>query len=242
MNKNIEVRNLSVAYNNSNVLKDISFNINEGDYIGIVGPNGAGKSTLIKALLNLVKESSGEIVYHIDKKFLGYLPQITETSHKMFPASVFEVISTGLLLKKSFPKLITKEDKKKVEESLRLLNIEELKNKKIGDLSGGQQQRVLLARALVSNPKLLILDEPTSALDPKIRNEFYELLKELNETLKVTIVLISHDIGTIGKYASRLIYLDKTLVFDGTFDEFCHSTDMTEYFGYFSQHQICWRH
>ena len=125
---------------------------------------------------------------------------------------------------------------------MKLLNIEDLKNKKIGDLSGGQQQRVLLARALVSNPKLLILDEPTSALDPKIRNEFYELLKELNETLKVTIVLISHDIGTIGKYASRLIYLDKTLVFDGTFDEFCHSTDMTEYFGYFSQHQICWRH
>ena len=242
MNKNIEVKNLSVAYNNSNVLKDISFNIYEGDYIGIVGPNGAGKSTLIKALLNLVKESSGEIVYHIDKKFLGYLPQITETSHKMFPASVFEVISTGLLLKKSFPKLITKEDKKKVDENLKLLNIEELKNKKIGDLSVGQQQRVLLARALVSNPKLLILDEPTSALDPKIRNEFYELLKELNETLKVTIVLISHDIGTIGKYASRLIYLDKTLIFDGTFDEFCHSTDMTEYFGYFSQHQICWRH
>lgn len=242
MNKNIEVKNLSVSYGNSEVLKNISFNINEGDYIGIVGPNGAGKSTLIKTLLNLVAETTGEITYYVDKKFIGYLPQITEASHKMFPASVFEVISTGLLLKKSFPKLITKEDKRKVEESLKLLNIQELSHKKIGDLSGGQQQRVLLARALVSNPKLLILDEPTSALDPKIRNEFYELLKELNETLKVTIILISHDIGTIGKYASRLIYLDKTLIFDGTFDEFCHSTDMTEYFGHLSQHQICWRH
>lgn len=242
MNKNIEVKNLSVSYGNSEVLKNISFSINEGDYIGIVGPNGAGKSTLIKALLNLVTENTGEVRYYIDKKFIGYLPQITEASHKMFPASVFEVISTGLLLRKSFPKLITKEDKKKVEESLKLLNIEDLSHKKIGDLSGGQQQRVLLARALVSNPKLLILDEPTSALDPKIRNEFYELLKELNETLKVTIVLISHDIGTIGKYASRLIYLDKTLIFDGTFDEFCHSNDMTEYFGHLSQHQICWRH
>ncbi len=242
MNKNIEVKNLSVSYGNSEVLKNISFSINEGDYIGIVGPNGAGKSTLIKALLNLVTENTGEVNYYVDKKFIGYLPQITEASHKMFPASVFEVISTGLLLRKSFPKLITKEDKKKVEESLKLLNIEDLSHKKIGDLSGGQQQRVLLARALVSNPKLLILDEPTSALDPKIRNEFYELLKELNETLKVTIVLISHDIGTIGKYASRLIYLDKTLIFDGTFDEFCHSNDMTEYFGHLSQHQICWRH
>lgn len=242
MNKNIEVKNLSVSYSNSEVLKNISFSINEGDYIGIVGPNGAGKSTLIKALLNLVTENTGEVNYYVDKKFIGYLPQITEASHKMFPASVFEVISTGLLLRKSFPKLITKEDKKKVEESLKLLNIEDLSHKKIGDLSGGQQQRVLLARALVSTPKLLILDEPTSALDPKIRNEFYELLKELNETLKVTIVLISHDIGTIGKYASRLIYLDKTLIFDGTFDEFCHSNDMTEYFGHLSQHQICWRH
>lgn len=242
VNKIVEIKNISVSYGKTEVLKDVTFDIFEGDYIGVVGPNGAGKSTLIKSLLGLVKETSGQINYSLDKSFVGYLPQITETSHKLFPASVFEVISTGLLLKKSFPKFLNKEDKKKVEESLKLLNIEDLSHKRIGDLSGGQQQRVLLARALVSNPKLLILDEPTSALDPKIRNEFYELLKELNEKLKVTIVLISHDMGTIGKYASKLVYLDKTLVFSGTFENFCHSKEMTEYFGFLSQHQMCWRH
>lgn len=241
-NKIIEVKNLSVNYGKTEVLKDISFNIHEGDYIGVVGPNGAGKSTLIKALLDLVKSSEGEVIYNIDKSFIGYLPQITEASHKMFPASVFEVISTGLLLKKKFPKILNKDDKIKVTESLELLNITDLSHKKIGDLSGGQQQRVLLARALVSKPKLLILDEPTSALDPKIRNEFYELLKELNEKLKVTIVLISHDMGTIGKYASKLVYLDKNLIFNGSFHEFCSSEDMTQYFGFISQHQMCWRH
>lgn len=242
MNKIIEVKNLSVSYGKTEVLKDISFTIEEGDYIGVVGPNGAGKSTLIKALLNLINETKGEVIYHIDKNSLGYLPQITEVSHKLFPASVFEVISTGILAKKTFPKFLNKEDKKLVESSLKTLNIEDLRNNKIGDLSGGQQQRVLLARALVSNPKLLILDEPTSALDPKIRNEFYELLKELNGKLKVTIILISHDIGTIGKYASKLVYLDKTLVFSGSFDDFCGSPEMTDYFGFASQHQICWRH
>jgi len=241
-NKIVEIKNISVSYGKTEVLKDVTFDIFEGDYIGVVGPNGAGKSTLIKSLLGLVKETSGQINYNLDKSFVGYLPQITETSHKLFPASVFEVVSTGLLLKKSFPKFLNKEDRIKVNESLKLLKIEDLSHKKIGDLSGGQQQRVLLARALVSNPKLLILDEPTSALDPKIRNEFYELLKELNEKLKVTIVLISHDMGTIGKYASKLVYLDKTLVFSGTFESFCHSKEMTEYFGFLSQHQMCWRH
>ena len=101
-------KNLAKAYKGRRVVEDVSLTVNSGEIVGLLGPNGAGKSTLIKALLNLVKESDGEIIYHIDKKFLGYLPQITETSHKMFPASVFEVISTGLLLKKSFPKLITK--------------------------------------------------------------------------------------------------------------------------------------
>jgi zinc transport system ATP-binding protein len=242
MNKIVEIKKLSVSYEKSMVLNDISFSIFEKDYIGIVGPNGAGKSTLIKALLNLLPLKEGEVNFFLEKDYIGYLPQVTEASHKMFPASVFEVVSTGLLINKKFPKIITKKDKEKITESLKKLNIEDLKDNKIGDLSGGQQQRVLLARAIVSNPKLLILDEPTSALDPKIRNEFYELLKSLNEELNVTIILISHDIGTIGKYASRLIYLDKSLVFDGTFDEFCHADSMTEYFGYSSQHQICWRH
>ena len=122
------------------------------------------------------------------------------------------------------------------------MDIVEIKNKLIGELSGGQQQRVFIARALVNEPDLLILDEPTAALDPEIREHFFGVLRDLNETSGITILIVTHDIGSIGKYASTLLYLDKKVIFHGTFDEFCFSTDMGEYFGPFSQHVICHRH
>jgi zinc transport system ATP-binding protein len=109
-------------------------------------------------------------------------------------------------------------------------------------LSGGQQQRVLLARAMVSSPKLLVLDEPTSALDPSIREGFYELLTTLNKDDNVTILLVTHDIATVGKYTNKMLYLDRKLHFYGDYEEFCKSKRMTEYFGNITQHQICWRH
>lgn len=241
-NKILKVEGLSIAYGKQEVLSNISFEIERGDYVGVVGPNGAGKSTLIKVLLNLLDKKTGKIEFFIDKKDLGYLPQISEKQQKMFPATVREIVSTGLLSKKKFPKKINKEDYIKVEEVLKKLKIYNLKDKKIGDLSGGEQQRVFLSRALINNPKLLILDEPTSALDPKIRNEFYDLLTELNKEMSITIILISHDVGTIGKYTSKMLYLDKRLVFYGSYKEFCESKEMTDYFGFSSQHQFCWRH
>lgn len=240
-NSILEVKNLSVNYGKYNILKNINFSMKQGDYIGILGPNGAGKSTLIKALLNLV-ESSGYMNFSINKKEIGYLPQLQENKNKLFPATVGEVVATGLVGKKKFPKFIQSKDKKDVLNILRKLGIEELYNKRIGDISGGQTQRVLLCRALVSNPKLLILDEPTSALDPQVRDNFYKLLKELNEKNNLSIIFISHDIATIGRYASKMLYLDKRLIFFGTNEEFCDSKKMTEYFGHLSQHQICWRH
>jgi zinc transport system ATP-binding protein len=112
----------------------------------------------------------------------------------------------------------------------------------IGDLSGGQQQRVLVARAIVNEPELLILDEPTTALDPETREKFFHTLQELNQNKKVTIILITHDIGSIGKYASKLLYLDKRIIFYGSFEDFCSSADMESYFGEFAQHLICHRH
>lgn len=241
-NKILSVKNLFVMYGKQKVLKDLSFEIEQGDYVGVVGPNGAGKSTLIKVLLELEEKDSGEIEFFIDKNEIGYLPQISVINHNMFPASVAEIVSTGLLAKKKFPKKINKMDMKKVEDVLGKLKILNLKDKKIGDLSGGEQQRVFLSRALVDSPKILILDEPTSALDPKIRNEFYELLNELNHEWGITIILISHDVSTIGKYTSKMLYLDKTLIFYGSYSEFCESKEMTEYFGFNSQHQFCWRH
>ncbi|HSR37242.1 MAG TPA: ATP-binding cassette domain-containing protein, partial [Desulfurivibrionaceae bacterium] len=109
-------------------------------------------------------------------------------------------------------------------------------------LSGGQQQRVLLARALVGNPELLIMDEPTTALDPETRENFYALLQQLNDETGTTVILVTHDTGSIGRYASRLLYLDKRVIFDGTFDDFCCSPEMTRFFGEHSQHLICQRH
>ncbi len=245
MNSILRVKNLTMKYGKYEVLSNINFDVKEGDYIGIVGPNGSGKTTLMKGLLGLLPSYEGNIDYSKEiegSKDIGYLPQRAITNDSLFPAKVKEIVAIGLLRNKRFPKFFTKEDYKKVERVLKKLKIEDLKDKKIGSLSGGQQQRVLLARAMVGSPRILILDEPTSALDPKIREEFYGLIKELNRNERVTILLVSHDISSIGKYTSKMLYLDRRLVFYGSYDEFCNSKEMTEYFGYFSQHQFCWRH
>lgn len=245
MSNIISVKDLTMKYGKSEVLSKVSFDVEKGDYIGIVGPNGSGKTTLMKGLLGILPADKGEIIFinQLNKgKDIGYLPQKTVTNDKLFPAKVKEIVSIGLLGNKGFPKFFTKKDFKRVDEVLEKLRISDLRNRKIGNLSGGQQQRVMLARAMVSSPKILIMDEPTSALDPKIREEFYELIKVLNRDDGVTVLLVSHDVSSIGKYTKKMLYLDNRLVFYGSYEEFCKSKEMTEYFGFLSQHQLCWRH
>lgn len=245
MNSILSVEKVTLKYGRNEVLSDITFMAEEGDYIGIVGPNGSGKSTLMKAILGLHPFSEGKIQFGNglkDSRFVGYLPQKAVTNDRIFPATVREIVSMGLLARKKDPKFITKSDCEKMDGVLEKLKILDLRLKKIGNLSGGQQQRVLLARALVSSPELLILDEPTSALDPRIREDFYGILKELNEKDGVTILLVSHDMASIGQYTRKMLYLDRRLIFFGSYDEFCKSPDMTVYFGHLSQHQFCWRH
>jgi zinc transport system ATP-binding protein len=237
--------NITLKYGRHEVLTDASFTVEAGDYIGIVGPNGSGKTSLMKAMLGLITPTGGKFSYAgevRDNRFIGYLPQKVISGDPLFPAKVREVVAMGLLSSKGFPKHLSQEDYKKVDDILSRLKIGNLAEKKIGNLSGGQQQRVLLARALVSSPRLLILDEPTSALDPKVRENFYSILKELNEQDGVTILLVSHDIGSIGQYTKKMLYLDRTVVFFGTYEDFCHSQDMTHYFGPLSQHKFCWQH
>lgn len=244
MNEILNVKNLVLKYGKTEALRESSFVVEPGDYVGVVGPNGSGKTTLMKALLGLHEPTSGTITYRADvrgSRYLGYLPQKTTINDRLFPAKVREVVSMGLLSTKGFPKIITSADRLRVEKVLEKLNILDLKDTKIGNLSGGQQQRVLLARAMVSAPKMLVLDEPTSALDPKIREEFYALLQELNAE-GVTIMLVSHDMGSVGKYTRKLMYLDGQILFYGTYNDFCHSEDMTAYFGELTQHKLCWRH
>lgn len=246
MSELIRVDNLTVCYGRHEALTKVSFSVEKGDYIGIVGPNGCGKTTLIKALLGLNRPTSGTILFNngaaTAQGFLGYLPQKAISADRVFPATVKEIIATGLTHNNGFQLRMPQADKVRIDTILERLKIQDLKSKRIGSLSGGQLQRVLLGRALVASPGLLILDEPTSALDPQIREEFYTLLSSLNKEDGVTILLVSHDIGSVGRFTNKLLYLDRTLVFFGGYEQFCGSPDMTRYFGYETQHQICWRH
>lgn len=245
----LATKGLTFQYNSTEILADISFRLQAGDYLGLVGPNGSGKTTLIKLILGLLQPSKGEIVLFgsnltdfKDWRKVGYLPQKINSFNPHFPATVREIVSLGLLSTKRFPRRIKRNDDMAINNALELVDIIDIKTELIGELSGGQQQRVLIAKALVSEPELLILDEPTTALDPEAREKFFGTLKDLNENRKVTIIIITHDIGTIGKYASRLLYLDKRLIFYGGFDDFCTSSEMANYFGEYSQHVICHRH
>ncbi len=248
VNAVLRIADLRCRYNASEVLQDISLSVRAGDYLGVVGPNGSGKSTLIRAILGLVP-SQGSIVFFgtplsqfRDWQRIGYLPQRIKFSDPHFPGTVEEIVRLGLLAGKRFPKRATKDDDVVVDATLERLGIAAIRKHLIGELSGGQQQRTLLARAIVGGPDLLVLDEPTTALDPETRDRFYALLHDLNRNHGTTIILVTHDTWSIGRYATRFLYLDKRVVFDGTFDEFCHSEEMTAFFGSYAQHQICHRH
>ena len=213
MNNQIEVKHVSVKYGNHTVLEDVSFSIKKGDYIGLVGANGSGKTTLVKSLLGLIEIEKGQIVYANPNIKKGYLPQIALTNDSLFPAEVKEIVGIGLIGGKMRPKFITKLDLVKIDAILERLSILDLKHKRIGDLSGGQQQRVLLARAMVNSPELLILDEPTSALDPRVREDFYTLIKEINTKDGTTVILVSHDLGSVQKYAKKMLVIDRNVLF-----------------------------
>lgn len=245
----LSIENLSFRYNSSDVLRDVSFTIRTGDYIGLVGPNGSGKTTLIKIILNLLKPYSGRITLFGDDinvfsgwDRIGYLPQKISALNPRFPATVREVVAMGLLSKKKFPKQMKRSDNAAVDTTLDLLDLKNLKDSPIGELSGGQQQRVLVARALVNDPEFLILDEPTDALDPEMRDRFFDIMENLNKNKHVTIIIVTHDMGNIGRYTSQLLYIDKKIVFYGSFEDFCRSSEITQFFGEFAQHIICHRH
>lgn len=245
----VSVNDLSFAYQDNEVLSNISFDVPRGDYIGVIGPNGSGKTTLIKLIMGLIRPTHGRISLFeaAPEEFsawhkIGYLPQKLGSFNPQFPATAREVVGLGLLSRKRLPKYYTKSDEEAINAILALLGIETLADKLVGELSGGQLQRVLLARAIVHNPELLMLDEPTLALDPEVREKFFVILGELNKVKGTTILLITHDIGTIGKYAAKLLYVDKRIIFHGGFNDFCVSTEAGEYFGTFAQHIICHRH
>jgi len=243
----ISIRNLSVEFNNIQVLNDITLDIYQDDFIGIAGPNGAGKSTLIKTLLNL-NNYTGEINLWdtpLNKfknwNYIGYLPQSLNQYSHQFPATVEEIVSLGLISSLRVPRILDAKALQKVKDILTELEIIHLAKTSIHDLSGGQRQRVWLAKALVSQPKVLILDEPTSALDPEIREVFYEQVTNLHKK-GVAIILITHDTSDIGTYAKKLLLLDTKVIFWGEFSDICDSDKMSSYFGKEAKHLICHQH
>lgn len=201
----LTVENLTAGYGKQTIINGLSFEVNKGDYLGIVGSNGSGKTTLVKVLLGLLEPSGGHLEYAKGKTNLGYLPQKTLVNDSFFPAQVEEIVMTGLMGTVDFRTMKSSAKRERVIETLKLLNMSEFQKRKIGTLSIGQQQRVLLARALVSNPDLLILDEPTSALDPRIREEFYDMLHHLHLRHQVTIIQVSHDVTSMDKYMNKVL-------------------------------------
>ena len=206
-------------------VKNVSFNIESGDYCCIVGMNGSGKTSLIKGILGLTPLSSGSIDYGVKRDEISYLPQINSIPPD-FPATVREIVLTGaqkksktLSLSSLFSAFYSKNDIKSATGAIELLKITELTKKRFGELSGGQQQKVLLARALCKNPRLLILDEPCAGLDNSTVDSFYELLYTLNNLNKVTILMITHDLHDAQKYAKHIIEMSAELLFYGTTQE-----------------------
>lgn len=216
----IELKNLSLGYDNHIVLKDINMIIEEKDFICIVGPNGSGKSTLIKGILGLIKASKGKVIYHnLKQNFIGYMPQETRVDSN-FPASVFEIVLSGTLNRLGLKSFYSKKEKQIALDNLKILGIEKLKDKNFCDLSGGQRQKVLLARSLSATSKLLILDEPSNNLDSESKQELYKTIIDLNKNHNITIIMITHDLDHDNLIGNKILSLRKDEVFFGTTEEF----------------------
>ncbi len=215
-------RNLALGYEGKEIIGNINFCIDKGDYLCIVGENGAGKSTLMKTMLGLISPISGEIKFGdgLLRNEIGYLPQQT-VIQRDFPASVEEIVLSGCQGRRGIRPFYSKREKLLARKNMGRMNIKELAKSCYRELSGGQQQRVLLARALCATQKVLLLDEPVAGLDPKVMADLYNLIQKLNNE-GITIIMISHDIEVAIRYASHILHVD-TETFFGTKEEYLKS-------------------
>lgn len=229
--KQLECKNVYINYDANNAVKNVSFSIDEGDYLCIVGENGSGKSTLIKAILGLEKIKSGEISFlnGLKKNEIGYLPQQTIVQ-KNFPASVYEVVLSGTLNNRGIKPFYSKQEKELANQNIEKLGIKDIKNKSYKELSGGQQQRVLLARALCSTKKIIVLDEPITGLDINITKELYSTIRKINEE-GTTIIMVSHDINFAINNANKILHLQTECKFFGTVNDYINSNIYKNFIG-----------
>ncbi|HWG91754.1 MAG TPA: metal ABC transporter ATP-binding protein [Candidatus Thermoplasmatota archaeon] len=222
-----EAAGLTVSYGGENILSGVDFTLNFGELVGIIGPNGGGKTTLVKALLGLAPVSSGEIRLFgkPQRAFrewtrIGYVPQYVSHVDARFPATALEVAMLGRTGRRGLGRWFTREDREKARAALDVVGMAHAERDLIGELSGGQRQRVFLAKALASEPELLILDEPTTGVDPGARESFYNLLHRLNEETGVTVLLVSHDTQALALTVHRLVVVNRSITYDGPVGEF----------------------
>lgn len=215
-NKVLEVKDLSFSYPDKSILHRLSFDVDAGDFMCIVGTNGTGKSTLLKLILNQLSPLEGEIKLlgtnsekYKDFASIAYVSQKATNINRDFPATVEEVVSLGLYSKKGLFKRNTKEDKKLIDSALEIVGMLDYKHRQIGYLSGGQQQRVFIAKALISNPRIIFLDEPTTGIDIRAVDSICCLLGDLNKNSGITIVMVTHDISSIIYHSNKILVLSE---------------------------------
>lgn len=209
------------GYENHDAVIDLTMEVNPGDYLCVVGENGSGKSTLMKGLLGLLKPTAGTltIAEELKKTGIGYLPQQT-AAQKDFPATVYEVVLSGCLSRRGNRPFYSGKEKQLAMASMEKLGITGLRNRCYRELSGGQQQRTLIARALCATSRMLILDEPITGLDPSAIQEFYHLIRTLNQTEHVTILMVTHDVANMMGQANKILHLKQKVLFYGTPEDY----------------------
>jgi zinc transport system ATP-binding protein len=206
-----EMKSLSASYGADLVLQDVDFKVFENDFIGVIGPNGGGKTTLLKVILGLVKPVKGKLIFNpelMNSNNIGYLPQMS-TGDNSYPVTVKDVVMSGLMIRKGLISRMSYGDKKKADRVIGELGLASLAGSSLNELSGGQIQRVLLGRAVIGDPKLLLLDEPGNFVDTNFENDFYERLRILNK--RMAILMVSHDIGTISAHIKSFACVNKHL-------------------------------
>lgn len=234
----VEVREVSFGYEQNQVLAEISMAVEKGDFLALLGPNGAGKTTLVKLILGLLKPLRGQVKLFgspVEKfknwSWIGYIPQKAVAFDKRFPVTVEEVVLAGRFGRLGLGRRPGKEDRQAVEEALSAMEILGYKKSLLNNLSGGQQQRVFIARALVSQPRLLILDEPVAGLDSRTLEGFYRLLARLNREKKMTILIVSHDTGAVSRWVNKVACVNHTLLYYGRPEELFRAEGLSLLYG-----------
>lgn len=238
----IELNNVSFSYDHTPVLENLTFTVRKGEYLGIIGPNGGGKTTLIKIILGLLHPTDGAVTlfgkdrHDFNEKYrIGYVPQRITQADKNFPATVFEVVRTGRIARLGFFERFTKKDIDAVEHAMEISGIARYRDTLIGNLSGGERQRVFIARALASEPDVLILDEPTVGVDIGAQKTFYDFLASLNHDHHLTIIFISHDIDAVSQETKTVLCLNHNLVCHGLPQDLLNEHILERLYGKHSQ-------